>query len=509
MAVGSGGTNSVTALANGRVMISDNGKIIETTAMTNGQLLIGASGTFPTASTLTAATGISVTNGAGSITLQNTGLINNLPGTGISISTAGGYSTVSLSVPVAVGSGGTNSVTALANGRVMISDNGKIIETTAMTNGQLLIGASGTFPTASTLTAATGISVTNGAGSITLQTTGLVNNLPGTGISISTAGGYSTVSLSVPVAVGSGGTNSVTALANGRVMISNAGRIVETTALTNGQLLIGASGTFPTASTLTAGSNITITNASGSITIASTSGSITPSTSISIYDDFMYAPLTSLAGTTAGLQTGGDTHWWQQSTANGGSSISPTTVTSNEIGVVSLSSVTSNNNGIMWSKPSQTFQLGKGVVTIEYRVNMTTAPSVTNDSIGFGLAQVALPTTLHGGNANAGICVMCRAVRATADPTWQLVTSTGTQQLNQTGSGTNWAANTWTKLILTINAAASSVSLSVDGTTTYTNTSQIPLTSTLYPFFFSYRGNSTCVVNVDYCLYSLTFTTPR
>jgi len=40
--------------------------------------------------------------------------------------------------------------------------------------------------------------------------------------------------------------------------------------LTNGQVLIGSTGNAPVASTLTAGTNISITNASGSITIAAT-----------------------------------------------------------------------------------------------------------------------------------------------------------------------------------------------------------------------------------------------
>lgn len=44
-----------------------------TAAPTNGQLLIGSSGVSPVLATLTAGAGISVTNGAGSITIANTG----------------------------------------------------------------------------------------------------------------------------------------------------------------------------------------------------------------------------------------------------------------------------------------------------------------------------------------------------------------------------------------------------------------------------------------------------
>ncbi len=93
-----------------------------------GQLLIGNSGGTLTPATLTAGTGIGVANGSGSIT-------------------------ISLSTPVSVANGGTGQNT--------------------YTNGQLLIGnTTGNTLSKSTLTAGTGISVTNGAGTITIANTG-------------------------------------------------------------------------------------------------------------------------------------------------------------------------------------------------------------------------------------------------------------------------------------------------------------------------------------------------
>jgi hypothetical protein len=65
-------------------------------------------------------------------------------------------------------------------------------------------------------------------------------------------------------------TTGTAANVTGTVAIANGGTALTTTP-TNGQLLIG-NGTNYTLSTLTAGSNITITNASGAITIASTGG---------------------------------------------------------------------------------------------------------------------------------------------------------------------------------------------------------------------------------------------
>lgn len=46
---------------------------ITSLALTNGQLAIGSTGADPSAATLTAGTGISITNGAGSITVASTG----------------------------------------------------------------------------------------------------------------------------------------------------------------------------------------------------------------------------------------------------------------------------------------------------------------------------------------------------------------------------------------------------------------------------------------------------
>ena len=84
------------------------------TIPTDGQLLIG-NGTGYTLNTLGYGVGISVTNGSGTITVANTGVLSNVAGTGISVSSATGDVTIAnmgvLSVvgtaPV-VSSGGQN-----------------------------------------------------------------------------------------------------------------------------------------------------------------------------------------------------------------------------------------------------------------------------------------------------------------------------------------------------------------------------------------------------------------
>jgi hypothetical protein len=116
---------------------------------------------------LTGGTGITIGGGA----VTNTGVTSIIAGSGISVSGATGAVTVSLTVPVTIARGGTNSTTALNNNRIMISATGAIVEAAALTDGQLLIGSTGAAPAAATITAGAGISITNAAGAITVTNT--------------------------------------------------------------------------------------------------------------------------------------------------------------------------------------------------------------------------------------------------------------------------------------------------------------------------------------------------
>lgn len=83
------------------------------TIPTNGQLLIG-NGSNYTLNTLGYGAGISVTNGAGTITVTNTGVLSNIAGAGISVSTATGDVTIS-NTGVLSFSGGTTGLTPAAS----------------------------------------------------------------------------------------------------------------------------------------------------------------------------------------------------------------------------------------------------------------------------------------------------------------------------------------------------------------------------------------------------------
>ena len=134
--------------ANQNVIQPANGGTGLSATPTNGQLLIGNAAGY-TLNTLTPGAGISITNGAGTITLANAGVSSWSGGTtGLTPATPA-TGDVILSGLLNVFSGGTGQ--------------------SSYTNGQLLIGnTSGNTLGKATLTAGSGIAITNGPASITI-----------------------------------------------------------------------------------------------------------------------------------------------------------------------------------------------------------------------------------------------------------------------------------------------------------------------------------------------------
>jgi hypothetical protein len=231
-----------------------------TTAPANGAIDIG-NGTAFVRTTITQGTGVTVTNGAGSITIANSG-VTSIAGTANQIAASAATGAVTLSLPAAVTLPGSLVVTTsatisglTANAFLYSGTAGLLTTTAAPTNGQLLIGSTGAAPVAATLTAGTGVSIVNAAGSITINSTGVTSvaasggttGLTFTGSPITTTG---TLTLGGTLAVASGGTGLTTAPANGQLLVGN--------------------GTGYAQATLSGGTGISIANGAGTITVNNT-----------------------------------------------------------------------------------------------------------------------------------------------------------------------------------------------------------------------------------------------
>jgi hypothetical protein len=140
---------SLTALAPESLLMTDPSSTVTTLTLNDGQIPIGATSGLPQAATLTGTTNqVNVTNGAGSITLS----------TPQDIATTSTPQFVSLKVT----DPGPYSVLRL--------DASNVVQGNYLTDGQLLIGASNHAPYSQTLTAGANVTITNGAGTITIAT---------------------------------------------------------------------------------------------------------------------------------------------------------------------------------------------------------------------------------------------------------------------------------------------------------------------------------------------------
>lgn len=288
-----GAGTGITAVVNGGTGLG--------TIPTNGQLLIG-NGTGYALNTLGTGVGISVINGAGTITVANTGVLSNIAGTGISVSGTTGNVTIS-NTGVLSWSGGSTGLTPAAP------------TTGAITLGGLLaIGYGGTngiaTPTAGAIAYGTGSAyafspsgtigqvLTSGGISTptwTTPTTGTVTSVSFTGGIISVATPTTTPALTVAGTSGgipyfSSGTTWASSAAltqYGVVYGGGAGATpVATAAGTTGQVLTATTGGAPTwaspatSGTVTSVSVVSANGFAGTVATATTTPAITLTTSI-------------------------------------------------------------------------------------------------------------------------------------------------------------------------------------------------------------------------------------
>jgi hypothetical protein len=277
------------------------------TSFTDGQLLIGNStGNTLTKTTLTAGSGVTITNGSGAITVAFTG-----PGAGsvTSVDVSGGTTglttsggpitasgTVTLAGTLAAANSGTGLTASGSLGNVLTSNGttwtssapaaGGIVYTTTKTANYTAVANDGvlTNTTAGAFTVTLPASPSNGDQVIVADAGGTwgTNNLTvgrnGNNIADVAQDLVCDISgVSVQFVYNSSGTASWEVFAqvggNGGATLAVALGGTGQTSYTDGQLLIGnTTGNTLTKSTLTAGAGISITNGTGAITIAASGG---------------------------------------------------------------------------------------------------------------------------------------------------------------------------------------------------------------------------------------------
>jgi len=194
LTVALGGTGVATLTSHGVLCGAETSAMTATAEGATGQILTGVTGANPAWSSSPSLTNITLGNGGAvrtSTVAGNTLLLqaydvdgtayvtfgtltaNNTPtfdlSTDVTIGTAYIYRAGGTDISVA--DGGTGASTLTSHGILMGNGTSAVSVSSELSNGQLLIGKTGDFAQAATITAGTNMTVTNGAGAITLSQT--------------------------------------------------------------------------------------------------------------------------------------------------------------------------------------------------------------------------------------------------------------------------------------------------------------------------------------------------
>jgi hypothetical protein len=305
---------SLTTQVSGTLPVANGGT--GQTSYTDGQLLIGNTATGGLSkATITAGSGISVTNGNGTITIASAAGGGTVTSVGMTVPTflsvtpstitSSGTFAISLSgtaLPIANGGTGSTStaycsLTTNVSGTLPVANGGT--GQTSYTDGQLLIGNSATGGLSkATITAGSGISVTNGNGSISIAATGGGGTVTSVGLTLPaflsvtpstiTSSGTFAVSLSgtaLPISNGGTGSTStaycsLTTNVTGTLPIANGG-----TGATSAGAALTALGAYPATNPngyTTNTGTVTSVGGTGSANGLSLSGTVTTSGNLTL-----------------------------------------------------------------------------------------------------------------------------------------------------------------------------------------------------------------------------------
>lgn len=176
---------------------------LSTTAITQHDVLVGGSSNAVTSVGPGSAGQILLSGGASA----DPSYVTPTAGTGLSITTNASTLTYTLSTPVSVANGGTGASSFTAHSLIVGEGTSAMFALGAATNGQIPIGSTGADPVLATITGGSGITVSNGAGTITISASGsgvTWNDTTGTSATLAASNGYvadngSLVTFTLPV----------------------------------------------------------------------------------------------------------------------------------------------------------------------------------------------------------------------------------------------------------------------------------------------------------------------
>lgn len=267
------------------------------------------------------------------------------------------------------------------------------------------------------------------------------------------------------------------------VLTTNSTGVPTLIGLTDGQLIIGSTAGSPAAANLTAGSGISITNASNGITIAATGGGSGMNSLVDFWDDF-------LAGKGSGTTNIGDSNWLA-------SGLGTSLPFSGHPGTITM-----NSNNYLYLGDVPTIYPGTGEIIVTWYFKFS---ALTNFYCNIGLAD---SLSIAGDQTNG---VYFKGGSGINSGNWQSVTSNAS---TRTTTNSSTALTTgWTVGQIIMNAAGTSVAFYIG--TLLSNLTQLansPIatnipTAALRPLF-SY-ANGTDTVTVDLFTMKYTLTTAR
>lgn len=214
-------------------------------------------------------------------------------------------------------------------------------------------------------------------------------------------------------------------------------------------------------------------------------GSTDPSTTVSIVDDFL-----------------GSSVWLSVVTGTGSSSFTESIDVGN-VGNLTLSVSAVNDSSYIEPQTMSIYRFGGGEMVLEARVRFPTLSDGTNRYLfEFGFMNLVADSWTHGfmiryqDNINGGRFEYASKLSGTSD---------------LTDSGLTVAANTWYKLRIVVNAAATSAECTIDGGNAATLTRTMVTTTSrgLACGLVKGVGSSARTAIVDYMSFNMTLTTPR